>query len=303
MLAVLCCFPAEAEDWTIQGREYHNVVVQNVTADHVDISFDGGVGSPRLADLPPDLQKRFNYQPPDSAAAMEARAAASAEIERAAGHILPVKVGETEIKLSEPPGMTELSKDNPMYHSITDMTPDDLVLLRTCVSSEALEAEKAPDTSGDIFFSRTFSVKEATMDIDYGNFINLVQRLAFVTSHGVLVSQDSPVDFIETEKRLDQFQKDTGIAVKEDSDVYSLGMISRSDGCVAYMTAQYLKATAGGKTEREKCVNVVAYLLLKKKLVIAVISLTKNMILRGDLQPLIQEAEKYQLSLQNLNNQ
>jgi hypothetical protein len=51
------------EDWTVAGKTYHNVVVGNVYPDRVEITFDGGVGTPLLADLSPELQKRFNYDP------------------------------------------------------------------------------------------------------------------------------------------------------------------------------------------------------------------------------------------------
>jgi hypothetical protein len=52
-----------AEDWTVQGRTYQNVTVTKVEPDAVHIMYDGGVGSVNLADLTPDLQKRFNYNP------------------------------------------------------------------------------------------------------------------------------------------------------------------------------------------------------------------------------------------------
>ena len=50
-------------EWVIRGKTLHNVVVGQVYPDRVEISYDGGVGSPRLADLDPTLQRRFNYDP------------------------------------------------------------------------------------------------------------------------------------------------------------------------------------------------------------------------------------------------
>jgi len=52
-----------ASDWTVNGETYHNVKVGAVESDAVHITFDEGVGSVALADLPPDLQKKFNYDP------------------------------------------------------------------------------------------------------------------------------------------------------------------------------------------------------------------------------------------------
>lgn len=54
---------ARSEDWTFKGKTYHNVVVGKIYPDRVEITFDGGVGTPSLADLSPELQKRFNYDP------------------------------------------------------------------------------------------------------------------------------------------------------------------------------------------------------------------------------------------------
>jgi hypothetical protein len=219
-----------------------------------------------------------------------------------ADDILTVKIGDTEIKLSCPPGMVDMPKDDPMVHAIGDLTPPDCLLLRSCISSDALDAAKAPDPSKDIMTSHTLAMKDALMDIDSGNFIDFVQRVAVKASHGVLLSQDSGFDFVETQKRLDQFQKDTGVGVQEEGDVYSLGMVSRSYACVAFMEAEYVTMTFEGKPQREKCVSVVAYVRLKKKVLIAVTSLTKALVLQDDIRTLKHTAEKYQIELQMLNN-
>jgi len=57
---------ATAKDWTVNGKDYHNVTVGKVEADKVYITYDGGVGTVPLAELPPDLQKRFNYDPKEA---------------------------------------------------------------------------------------------------------------------------------------------------------------------------------------------------------------------------------------------
>jgi len=51
------------KDWTVNGREFHNVTVGQVEADRVHITYDGGLGTVMLADMPPDLRKAFNYDP------------------------------------------------------------------------------------------------------------------------------------------------------------------------------------------------------------------------------------------------
>jgi hypothetical protein len=73
ILALLAIIPLRAEDWTVDGKDYHNIKVGTVDPDKVHISYDGGIGSVPLADLTPDLQKRFGYNP------SKAKEAASAD--------------------------------------------------------------------------------------------------------------------------------------------------------------------------------------------------------------------------------
>jgi hypothetical protein len=63
VLLLLLTAPLWAEDWTVAGKDYHNVIVGQVEADKVHITYDDGIGTIKLADLPSDLQKRFNYDP------------------------------------------------------------------------------------------------------------------------------------------------------------------------------------------------------------------------------------------------
>jgi hypothetical protein len=76
--------PAQANwTWTVQGKDYHNVVVTKVEADTVSIMYDGGMGRINTSDLTPDLQKMFNYDPQASALASHQKAAALAQAEAA----------------------------------------------------------------------------------------------------------------------------------------------------------------------------------------------------------------------------
>jgi hypothetical protein len=61
-----------AEDWTVKDKTYHDVTVMKVDADTVAIMYDGGIAHLNLADLPPDLQKKFGYDPAKAAAPAQA---------------------------------------------------------------------------------------------------------------------------------------------------------------------------------------------------------------------------------------
>lgn len=64
---------SHGEDWTVAGKDYHNVTVGQVEADRVHITYDGGLGTIALADLSPDLQKRFGYDPAHAKEASQKR--------------------------------------------------------------------------------------------------------------------------------------------------------------------------------------------------------------------------------------
>lgn len=86
---VFATFPAWAEDWTVAGKDYHNVTVGKVEADRVHITYDGGIGTVMLADLPPELQKRFGYDPQkakDATKAEEDRLAQAGQAEYEKAH-------------------------------------------------------------------------------------------------------------------------------------------------------------------------------------------------------------------------
>lgn len=69
---------AHAEDWTVNGRDYHNVIVGKVEPDCVHIAYDGGMGTISMADMPPDLQTRFNYDTTKAKESADAKAKAQA---------------------------------------------------------------------------------------------------------------------------------------------------------------------------------------------------------------------------------
>jgi hypothetical protein len=74
--------PTLAEDWTVNGKTYHNVKITKVEPDRVHFTADDGVGSFAIADLTPELQKRFGYDPQKAKASADVRAKASAEAQQ-----------------------------------------------------------------------------------------------------------------------------------------------------------------------------------------------------------------------------
>jgi len=73
-LVVLMILPAMAEDWTVNGKDYHDVKVTKVEDDSVSVEYAGGIGRFAIADLSPELKKRFNYDPVKAAAIAKQKA-------------------------------------------------------------------------------------------------------------------------------------------------------------------------------------------------------------------------------------
>ncbi|MEJ0000643.1 MAG: hypothetical protein WDO13_16655 [Verrucomicrobiota bacterium] len=67
--------------WTVLGHDYNDVVITKTDADLVAITYEGGAGTVRMADLPPDLQKLLNYDPELAAAAARTRSADQARVD------------------------------------------------------------------------------------------------------------------------------------------------------------------------------------------------------------------------------
>jgi hypothetical protein len=113
LLTVACgLFPLHADDWkTNDGKVYQDVKLIRLDPDTVTILYtDGGARVP-LANLPPDLQKRFGFDPVAAKAAATARAkeaeanakALQAEMDRASEQRQPgpEPVPETDTSNSE----------------------------------------------------------------------------------------------------------------------------------------------------------------------------------------------------------
>jgi hypothetical protein len=75
-------FALYGEDWTVAGKDYHNVKVTSVADDSVAVTYDGGIGHFNLSDLTPELKKRFNYDPAKAKAAQAQKQEELTEVAR-----------------------------------------------------------------------------------------------------------------------------------------------------------------------------------------------------------------------------
>jgi hypothetical protein len=82
LFLILVAFPVMAEDWTVAGKDYHNVKVTSVDPDCVHVTYEGGIGTFNFTDLTPDLRKRFGYDPDKAAIALKARQEKQADADK-----------------------------------------------------------------------------------------------------------------------------------------------------------------------------------------------------------------------------
>ena len=217
-----------------------------------------------------------------------------------ADDLLTVKIANADIKIPLPAGMVDYPPED--AKSVNDLTPTDCELLRACIEADVLAPSKPHDPSASRMEACVYALKDHPEDIYSGDFIDFVDRVAHDAIHSVLQAANSSFDYEEMQKRLDAFQKDTGVAMQPDGALYSLGMVSRSGGCVSFMMAHYVTVVRDGKPVREKCLTVQGYLLLNKKVVLVLTSLQGPTILDTDILPLKHAAEKFQIALQVLND-
>jgi hypothetical protein len=79
--------PTLADFKTIDGTEYKNVKVSHVEPDGIVVTFSGGIAKLYFAELPPEVQQRFNYDPEKAAAYSAEQAAASAQARESQGKL------------------------------------------------------------------------------------------------------------------------------------------------------------------------------------------------------------------------
>ncbi|MEM7143750.1 MAG: hypothetical protein AAF591_01365 [Verrucomicrobiota bacterium] len=76
---------------TTTGKEYQNVTVKDVSPSEIKITHDAGVATIPLAQLPPDLQETFNYNPDQAAAHTQQRLQANSDAARREAALLRVQ--------------------------------------------------------------------------------------------------------------------------------------------------------------------------------------------------------------------
>ena len=82
IIAALSASLAFADDFkTINGKEYKNATVSRVEADGIMIKFHGGIAKIFFVELPPEIQKKYGYDPEAARNVQQQQQAATSDIE------------------------------------------------------------------------------------------------------------------------------------------------------------------------------------------------------------------------------
>ena len=144
---------AHAEDWDVKGKTYHNVQVKNSDDAYVSITYDGGIGRVALADLPPDVRRRFTYDPAKSKAALDAEAARVAASDRAAATQMAkdnAAVQQQSTVASAPASSPSPQPQQPNSHAIQ------IAQLRQQIADLNKAADAADAPPADAFVKSTY---------------------------------------------------------------------------------------------------------------------------------------------------
>lgn len=121
-----------AEDWTTaDGKVFHNVMVIKIEPDAVTILDKDGGALVSLAQLPPDLQKRFHYDPAQAKIAAAARAQAdvqSAQVLKAetaqAKKLKAAEKAASKVATTKPSSSpSQPAQTSPGHHGVNSLNP------------------------------------------------------------------------------------------------------------------------------------------------------------------------------------
>lgn len=164
-----------AEDWTTtDGKTYKSVTVLKHDAVSVTILDDDGGASVPLANLSPDLQKRFAYDPVKAAATQQAQASADAKASQAQAQQASQRQATASAQANPVEMIGTVSEAKASYYTVTclglsDMLPSGLMTVADYWQSNP-KNQKAPNlampTGGDatLISSTQYTVGQ-TVDI------------------------------------------------------------------------------------------------------------------------------------------
>jgi hypothetical protein len=149
-----------ADDWkTTAGKVYQDVKVIEATPDAVTILHKDGGASVPLANLPPDIQKRFNYDP------VKAKAAADARVQNDAANAKDLQVEMDQASQMRQAGPEPQDTNAPETTSSTAHHAD-----ATCTKTASTNATQH---SVDELSSSTLSLKSDPSDATHHSIDDL----------------------------------------------------------------------------------------------------------------------------------
>ncbi len=159
------------KDWTVDGRDYHNVTVTQVDADRVHIMFDGGLGTLMLADLPPDLKKAFNFDPDAAKKAQVQREADQQASERGYAALDAARAKEEAARAAKEATATRLANRPKAYlmGAVLQKVPDVGLLVDCEMPEVTADSSASIGGGGNVYVPQTGCPKGVNQA--YGTFL------------------------------------------------------------------------------------------------------------------------------------
>jgi hypothetical protein len=218
-----------------------------------------------------------------------------------ADDVTSVKVGETEIKLPNPPGMVQLPENSSLEASFNAMTPPNCTVLKKSVPAEVLAHVNSP-LPGAVTVSEILSKNDsAQMTFDADAFTHFEAQVTKKFPQGMALNDADSPHYEEIKKRVAQLEKDTGVSTNHEGGIVSQGVISKHPDNISVLMTRSYNLHASDHDEAQQVYVVISYIHVKDKLLMAVTVMSNDRLGPEDLDTLKDTVEKYEATLAQVN--
>jgi len=218
-----------------------------------------------------------------------------------ADDVTSAKVGETEIKLSTPPGMVELPKNDPYQPMFDVMIPPGSTALKESLVAGMLQ-DRDKVSSQPAFMSVTIAPAAGkSQDEDGTAFQQLVQKVEQKFSDGTAINDTDAPHYAELKKKIAEASQKAGESVSANQGASCLGPISKGEEYISLLFTRNYTIHPKDKDVPQQSYFTMTYVHTKQKLLVVMILRSNDSLNDEDLDILKDTTEKYVGSILDLN--
>jgi hypothetical protein len=212
-----------------------------------------------------------------------------------------VKVGETEIRLPNPPGMVELPKGDAYQPMFDVMIPPGSAALKESLTAEMLQ-DRDKVSSEPAFMAATIAPAVAiTRNEDDAAFQKLVQKLEQKYSNGTTLNDSDAPHYADIKKKIAEASQKYGESVTANQGASCLGPISKGKDFISLLFTRNYTIHPKDKDIAQQCYLTLTYLHVKQKLLLIMIVRSNATLADKDLETVKDTTEKYVGNILGLN--